>query len=560
MDDVAATHLEPTEERLTLGRLVQERTLRPAAGELADDQLDRTVTWCLPWEQAVNSEDPVAGALVYARGAQYEPLELSRLNRRGAAAVVVAGGPKPATPGGVPVLPVGEHVTFGELSRLVAELAFARETHVLRYGQTVHRALLELLYRGAGLGALCHQMARLSGCATAVLDAHYRVLAFEQSRDRVLEPAAVATALRAVEPPPTPDQARGTARLCTLQLDDLALSCVVNPILLAGRHDGWVLVIEDSAEPHPHDVAEHRIVVEQGATIVGTELLRTRSVEQAEERARGDFVHALLHARFTTQHDLEARAGHYEFPIVGTYGVVVAGRLSTTHGPDTVTALFQLAREATRLVQRRGMHTLATVVGDVIAVIRQVDPGRGAARDAANAALAEYARALQQELTRRSGRPIPVAWGRPVRGAEHIFDSYRDARLTLSLQQRLQMEDACGFQDLRVYATLTELAAGPVGREFARDVLAPLRSGRAGAPDLEQAVLAYIRAGGNLNAAARELHIHRNTMLYKLERASRALHLDLREAEHQFTVWLASKLDILAEATAQVDRDVKPTR
>jgi DNA-binding PucR family transcriptional regulator len=47
-------------------------------------------------------------------------------------------------------------------------------------------------------------------------------------------------------------------------------------------------------------------------------------------------------------------------------------------------------------------------------------------------------------------------------------------------------------------------------------------------------------------------------MLYKLERASRLLQLDLREAEHQFTLWLAHKLDLLAETTSAVDRDLNP--
>jgi DNA-binding PucR family transcriptional regulator len=72
-------------------------------------------------------------------------------------------------------------------------------------------------------------------------------------------------------------------------------------------------------------------------------------------------------------------------------------------------------------------------------------------------------------------------------------------------------------------------------------------------------VITYIESGGNLNAAARELHIHRNTMLYRLDRASRILHLDLRQAEHRFTVWLAYKLDMLVETARTVDRDLKPT-
>ncbi|HET9187589.1 MAG TPA: helix-turn-helix domain-containing protein, partial [Acidothermaceae bacterium] len=115
-----------------------------------------------------------------------------------------------------------------------------------------------------------------------------------------------------------------------------------------------------------------------------------------------------------------------------------------------------------------------------------------------------------------------------------------------------------GFSDLRVYAALTELAGSDAGRAFATDLLAPLRGLRGDAGSLEEVVIAYIRSGGNLNAAARELHVHRNTMLYKLDRASRLLQLDLRQAEHQFAIWLAYKLRVLNETTTAVDRDLRP--
>jgi DNA-binding PucR family transcriptional regulator len=246
--------------------------------------------------------------------------------------------------------------------------------------------------------------------------------------------------------------------------------------------------------------------------------------------------------------------------VTATFGVVVAGRLPTSGGTDSVNKMFQLAREATQLLPQSRSHTLSTVVGDVLAVIRQVQvPDKAESPEAANLALAEYARALELELGRRVGARVPVAWGRPVHSAQRVFDSYRDARLALGLLSRLGMREACGFSDLRVYATLAELADSEHAKSFASDVLAPLRTHRSGANDLEQAVITYVESGGNLNAAARELHIHRNTMLYKLERASRILHLDLREAEHQFTVWLAYKLDLLFETARSVDRDVKPT-
>lgn len=550
------------EERLTLATLLQERIMRTAEPipPLDDDLGQQVIAWCLPWEQALASSDALNEVIVYASADQCDDAGLHTLARRRAVAVIAAGAPRTTLDLDLPVIAIADRISYRDVNHLVASLVLTRETVTLRYGITVHRALAELLYRGAGLDTLCHQISRLSGCATAILDPQFRVLAFEQARDRTLEPAAAAAAFRAVRPTtPETDEMNATPRLYPLDIEGAASSGVANAILLAGRHDGWVLVIEPTQEPLPRDVAQHHVIVDQASMIVGTELLRMRSVEEAEERARGDFVHALLHGRFTTQHDLEARAAHYDVPVNATYGVVVAGHLTPADGTESLNALFQIARLATRLVPSPGTRTLATVVGNLLAVIRQVD-GRGQTEssDTADKELAEYARTLEQELSRRIRHPVAVGFGRPVLGAERIMDSYREARLALGLHHRLGMSGSCGFSELRVYAMLSELAGSPQALAFSREVLGPIRSQRHAGAGLEQAVMTYIAHAGNLNAAARELHIHRNTMMYKLDRASQLLRLDLRQADHQFTLWLAHKLDMLAETATAVDRDLNP--
>ncbi|MFD8164781.1 helix-turn-helix domain-containing protein, partial [Streptomyces malaysiensis] len=69
---------------------------------------------------------------------------------------------------------------------------------------------------------------------------------------------------------------------------------------------------------------------------------------------------------------------------------------------------------------------------------------------------------------------------------------------------------------------------------------------------------AYIAESGNLNAAARRLQLHRNTMLYKLERASRALQMDVRSAETQFTVWLAHRIETLNDSLRVLQAELSP--
>jgi sugar diacid utilization regulator len=328
--------------------------------------------------------------------------------------------------------------------------------------------------------------------------------------------------------------------------------------VLDRRHYGTVVVVELDHPALPQDISQHSLIVEQATTIVGSELLRQRSVEEAMERARGDFVHALLHGRFANPHDLIARAAHHDFDVSARYGVVTVHGLDITASGQSQT--MSLVRRAEQVMQRSGVRALATVVDDIMVVIREVPAGASPRAEKNQApALAEYAAALAQDLETRFGRPLTVTYGRPARGVPGIAESYREARMTLGVCVRLKVPRVSGYADLRVFAALAEVAASQQAREFAREVLDPLRRPGVG-DDLERTVMAYVEAGGNLNAAARTLQLHRNTMLYKLDRVARLLGVDLREADNQFMVWLAYRIDLLSEVQSTVDERLKPAR
>ena len=560
-----------SDDALTLARLLQEPVLRRARIHSGRAGAVTHVEWVAPWSVADRQDDPLSGVLVHAHAGELAREQVTvtrateRLAARGAAALLVDGH-EPASADAVaasqlPLVTMADTVPFAVLNRLVADLILARETHVLRYGLTVHRALAELLYRGAELAALCSQMARMSQRPVAVFDNHGQLAVLEQPQ-RSVEPAQLARAfaeqadaLGTLEPPEELHP-----RAAEIRLAEREYACVVTPIVLGGRHDGWILLLEDSDDPHPHDLAEHRVLVEQAAPIVGTEMLRLRSVQRAKEQARGDFVHGLLHGRFATIEDISARAAHYEFPVRSWFGVLVASGMTLPGDADSPVRLQQLAVQAARLMPEKERHTQAAMVGDVLVVVREAARrGTMGTPEAAAGSIREYAGALHGYLSRRKdqgGRPVRVTYGRPVVGALAIPDSYREARMAHGLQQRLGLPPVCGYQELRVHAVLEDVAASRTGQSFAADILAPLRDPNAG--DLESAVLAYVASGGNVNAASRDLHIHRNTMLYKLDRASRLLGMDLRQADNQFAVWLAHTLDLLANTTAEVDRVVSP--
>jgi sugar diacid utilization regulator len=561
-----------SDDALTLARLLQEPVLRRGRIHAGRAGAVTRVDWVVPWSVAVQQDDPLTGVLIHAHADELvrEAVTLTRaaerLAARGAAALLVDGH-QPGSADAVaacqlPLVTMADAVPFAVLNRLVADLTLARETHVLRYGLTVHRALAELLYRGAELTALCSQMSRMSQRPVAVFDSQGQLAALEQVLPRSVESAELASAFAeqadALGTRDAPEELH--PRLAEIRVGERVLACVITPIVLGGRHDGWILLLEDTDDPHPHDLAEHRVLVEQAAPIIGTEMLRLRSVVRAKEQARGDFVHGLLHGRFATVEDISARAAHYEFPVRSWFGVLVASGISVPGDADSPARLQQVAVQASRLLPELDRHTQAAMVGDKLVVVREVARrGTMGTPEAAAASIGDYATVLHSYLSRRKdqgGRPVRVTYGRPVVGALAIPDSYREARMAHGLQQRLGLPPLCGYQELRVHAVLEDVAASRTGQSFAADILAPLRDPNVG--DLESAVLAYVASGGNVNASSRDLHIHRNTMLYKLDRASRLLGMDLRQADNQFAVWLAHTLDLLSHTTAEVGRVISP--
>ncbi|MQA97899.1 MAG: hypothetical protein GEV11_26005, partial [Streptosporangiales bacterium] len=274
-----------------------------------------------------------------------------------------------------------------------------------------------------------------------------------------------------------------------------------------------------------------------------------------------DFIQALVHGRFADAHELQARARHHGFAVQGRYGVhIVAAQGLLPASRHDLQRVAAMTRVAQGVESHPGLCTLATTVGSLLVVIRQL-PGDTSgyvdAREEGDAIL-HFSRQLHRALRGHLGDDLRVTHGRSGLGAAGVATGYYEARVAMGLARHTGADAVCGYDDLRVFAAIKDVAAGAEGRAFAHEMLSALRGVQSQSGDLEKVVLTYIKAAGNLNAAARELKLHRNTMLYKLDRASRALRMDVRAADTQFMVWLAHHIDTLSAVTIQLEEELAP--
>ncbi|GAA1289715.1 helix-turn-helix domain-containing protein [Pseudonocardia aurantiaca] len=587
--DVAQRLDRPTDDRIDVGALLAEPLLRNTlVAGLAG--VHQPVQWCLPLSElddtegpGSNGQSPPSGIVVHAHAARLRGPDgaatIRTVAAHGGVAVLVQTEPgDAATPSELPfafpearraadeaALPLAllsPTADYRAVSQLVATKVLAQATHVLQYSDRVHRSLGEILARGAGIPPLAYGMARMSEAPVMVIDLEGTVLAYEATSATPKPDATVISGVLGQHLEQVVTSGTAAPGVAVIgPVEDGAVTCapIIAPVMYGGEISGLVAVLEP-AGADPHDKAQRRIVAAEGAVLVGSEMLRIRSMTEAEERTRGDFVVGLVHGRFEDGQQLLARARHHGFHTDGRYAVCVAAMnppdLDDERARRRSTAV---ARAAEKIDSLAGNPTLATHIGGNLVVVRPV-ARNGSTADALSEQelVRAFAGQLRKLIGDRTGTQVHVAFGRVGTGARGVANSYREARTALALGRRVDVPPIAGYDELRIFVALSDLADSENGQTFANEVLEPLRKADGHARNLESVVLAYIAESGNLNAAARRLGLHRNTTLYKLDRVSRVLGMDIRSADTQFMVWLAHHIDNLRQVNDSLDAELAP--
>jgi purine catabolism regulator len=99
------------------------------------------------------------------------------------------------------------------------------------------------------------------------------------------------------------------------------------------------------------------------------------------------------------------------------------------------------------------------------------------------------------------------------------------------------------FGDLGLYQLLTALGSNPEAARFFRKTVRPLLEHDENRnAELVNTLEAFFACHGNLSQTAGRLHIHRNTLTYRLEHISAITRLDLNDPDARFSLQLALKL------------------
>lgn len=200
--------------------------------------------------------------------------------------------------------------------------------------------------------------------------------------------------------------------------------------------------------------------------------------------------------------------------------------------PRAVRPAYQVLREVVPLEEQ-----------DVLVDIdqRSVVLIRGLQQDAEPDEAEQFARALQETLREEAGLDMLCGLSETVESADELHQGYQQARQALELGTRYQEKDSLFvWSNMLLYRVLSEIS--PERSAQYHGLLFNRRTASLFNEDMLSTVDMFMRKDLNLSDTARQLYIHRNTLVYRLDKVQRLTGLDLRRFEDAFVYRLLYEL------------------
>jgi PucR family transcriptional regulator, purine catabolism regulatory protein len=466
-----------------------------------------------------------------------------------ASAVVISETPSPtalaeAKAYGIPllVLPNGSRPRLVE--KAVISLLVDRKGQLERRGTQIYRQLTQISSRNEGMSELANAMARLTNKSVVVQDKRLRILYSTVQPQFVGFWEDVEIFLRKVDNLPIEFQDRHRVNEAdqAVQMQSLptpGLARLVAPIITNEVGRGFLSIIGYDNDLDDVDT----LVTEHGAAACALEMAKAKAISETEKRLRGTFLDRLLIGD-VSQQEANRQGERFDHDMSQVHISIV---LSWQPNDKTMPSMRRLETVTNTVVNNQRAKALIWLREreQEILIFHATDNNDPIDHST------RLARAIAEEMHRQYPQnKIAIGLGQPARDISAWRSSYRDAVQALELAVRLQTDSPLYIGDLGVYQLILSLQDRDKLMQFADKTLGTLTEyDHKNNADLIKTLEAFFHCHGNLSQTADMLIVHRNTLLYRMNRINEIAAIDLDRPETRLALHLALTVRRLLKMT-----------
>jgi PucR family transcriptional regulator, purine catabolism regulatory protein len=503
--------------------------------------LDRRVTWAtrmrarLPAFESVRGGELALLALSQLRRLDETlPHLLASLHKEGVAAIAIAAASLQsleketlalADQLHLPLILLPLTTSLEEIEREVITFIVSFRGEIERKATEISHQLMQLSVQGAGLQGICEHIALTRNKWVIVQDA------YQELRCQAAPPGSDARALP------------------SLQTDEdllhKGLRRITVPIQIRHEEVGYLSLIGRDTD---FDYLE-RLILSQVTPILALEFARERERSEVESRYSAEALMDVLQGNYQQSDEILARARLLGYDllvpqIVTTFEIAQNEPEYSTSSPQA-----QWSKRVRDELQR--IWPACWVSFEARRVLALLPTNESNGEDESEFEKIIFTRLDRVQARLRQGKtgngdlPIFTAGiGRIAKDIQQIPQSYREAQQALDIGRRLFGEgNVHSFARLGIYRLLFHLYGHEELSDFYQETLgALLESDRHSNSALIETLESFFLCNGNLSETARTMHLHRNSLLYRLGRIEELLGRSLEDPELRLSIQIALKI------------------
>ncbi|MGE7908563.1 PucR family transcriptional regulator [Lysinibacillus xylanilyticus] len=456
---------------------------------------------------------------------------------------------------GLPLLELPYNYTLSKVISIINEKASGDYDLINRKSLDMHNTLFKVALEGGGIKSISTKLAETINNPIIFFDKDWNLLHYTELDDNPIPLDYVVNLNNHRQtfskdfinsiPKDLNEMQKSITRM--YYFEDFSVKCRILPVAVANYIYGYIVIWQTIRDLTEFDY----LVLEQASTIVALERIKQKEIEEVRLKIKQEFFDDLLTGRITSSETLQTLCDlHGLYPNKKYYCIVLSVFTDKLdEHQDLISRKYEsdnLAKKCIKLIHEHsntinGEITCLYRNNQIIILVSQNDDKQ----DISVVETKLYAENILELLTQHINQSsFLIGIGKEYKNIRFLHKSFSEAHEALRLMHRFHERGAVAhFADHSIYHFLDSNVPEEKLKDFFLESLGTLfEYDQLHSTSYLLTLENYFINHMNISETAKEMFIHRNTLIYRIDKIKEILKTDFKSYEELLQIQLALRI------------------
>jgi len=455
---------------------------------------------------------------------------------------------------GLPLLELPIGYTLSNVISIINEKASGRYDLLNRQTLDMHNLFFSITLEGGGISRISSMLSGTINNPILIVDKNWKLLHYSEHEDNNFS-LQESLDLKSNKPiftkefidtiPNNLNEMKKSIKRI-YNLNGKKIICRVLPIAVSQDLYGYIIIWQTVRNLIEFDY----IILQQASTIIALERIKAKEIEEVKLKIRHDFYDDLLSGKITSSetlqtlcdlHGLNSNYMYYcmviniEVKEVDKFEDMIIGKYKMDNiAQSCVEIVYEKSYKA------NGEITCFYRNNRIIVLVGQNEERQPISVSEAK----QYATELHDELGKRIKKTFLIGIGQQYQEIKSLYKSFSEANEMIRLMQHMnEKNEVSHFEDYSVYHLLDSNISSSELEDFFQKCLGKIyEHDKLHTTSYISTLENYFNNNQNVSETSKAMYLHRNTLIYRIEKIKEILNTDLKNSEELLRIQIALKI------------------